>query len=306
MNTVSSRILALLIFFVIGQAKADVESAYCARFDSASATLEVPCLSYRGLPYAATLKVQSTSPFRFSIASVRTASMPLALGQCAAYNEETGSLGLPCVRMGEGRIWARLRQGEGGMLLDGYGGSRPDACSSLSNPPAGVQVRVSALGEVSGGVATASVTNNSTQRQCICASPCTFLQNSSAAQQSLTTSNSASVCLEPGQTGQLALTGYCANAEKSTPVAQTALTATGEARADLCALMQAIERNSGSDPRTLYSAQFAVWALTDAQNPIAGTLNTIKSLFRDAGLDPAAYPGLSAEQPLPPGIPGIE
>jgi hypothetical protein len=124
------------------------------------------------------------------------------------------------------------------------------------------------------------------------------LRNLNPIFQNLGIMKSASLCVQPGQQSELALDGSCLNAELSTPTAGQVMTLYRDTRPDLNALLQAIERER-TDMNQIPAITFAVWALTDAANPLAGTLNSIKQMYRLAGLDPAQYPGLSSEIQIP-------
>jgi hypothetical protein len=264
-----------VIFLVLSsnQLLAEVSAPYCASFNATDNSVSIPCVTYRGSAYSAKLNLTNSDPMRFVISELSTSSLPAVAGQCATYNDETGNIGLP-----------------------------PDGCIPLTNPGSGTTVTVSGKGEASFDVAVVQVRNNTNQRQCYCIGPCTLLKNSMADQQDLTVARSASVCLESGQAGEVGVYGFCANAEKSTPTNLVPMSITMETRNDLCALTQAIER-AGDDPTSAGIAQFAVWAMTDLQNPVTGTLEKIKTLYREAGLEPATYPGLAQELSLPADIP---
>ncbi len=294
-----------IIFLALSsnQLLAEVSTSYCAAFNATDNSVSIPCVTYRGSAYSAKLNLTSSDPMRFVISELSTSSLPAVAGQCATYNDETGNIGLPCVKVGDIRAWSKLKLGSDNVAaLVGFGGSMPDNCIPLTNPGSGTTVTVSGKGEASFDVAVVQVRNHTNQRQCYCIGPCTLLKNSKADQQDLTVARSASVCLESGQAGELGVYGFCANAEKSTPVNLVQMSIATETRNDLCALTQAIER-TGDDPTTSNIAQFAIWAMTDLQNPVTGTLEKIKTLYREAGLEPATYPGLAKELSLPADIP---
>ncbi len=292
-----------LLVLSSNQLLAEVSAPYCATFNATANSVAIPCVTYRGSAYNAKLNLISSDPMRFAISELSTSSLPAVTGQCATYNDETGNIGLPCVKVGDIRAWSKLKLGSNNVAsLVGFGGSVPDGCIPLTNPGSGTTVTVSGKGEASFDVAVVKVRNNTNQRQCYCIGPCTLLKNSMADQQDLTVARSASVCLESGQAGEVGVYGFCANADKSTPANLVPMSITKETRNDLCALTQAIERE-GDDLTSAVIAQFAVWAMTDSQNPLTGSLEQIKTLYREAGLEPATYPGLAKGLSLPTDIP---
>jgi hypothetical protein len=301
-----SKHLALpLLVLSCALAAAQPAENYCAVFNPTANTLEVPCIAAGGSAYRASLTLQSANPMRFAIASVVPSTLAPTPGQCAVFEPGSGRIGLPCVTVGSQRLWATLNlQGTSASLVNA-GGSVPTDCQALVDAPAGVSLSITATGEAAGTVARAVVRNDSSQAGCYCAYAGQALRNADPAYQNLGLIQRASVCLQPGQQSEMTLDGSCLNAELNTPAAGQALSLVRDSRTDLQALLQTIERE-----RTDYSQipviTFSVWALTDATNPIGGTLSAIQQMYRLAGLDPAQYPGLAHEIQIPtvPGLPG--
>lgn len=284
--------LALLL--TSGLAAAEPAAQYCTVFDSTANTLEIPCLIAAGNAYRASLSIATASPLTFGVRSLGASAMAPTAGQCAVFEPDTNTIGLPCVVVGTTRLWAKLKlESNSSLSLVNAGGAIANDCLPLVDAAA-AQVSITATGEVSGTVARALVRNTTTQPQCYCVMPGHALRNSNPGFQNLGIMKSASVCVQPGQQSELTLDGSCLNAELNTPTVGQAMILYRDTRPDLHALLQAIERER-TDMNQIPVITFAVWALTDAANPFTGTLNSIKQIYRLAGLDPAQYPGLSTE-----------
>lgn len=303
MKPMHIRAAALALFSTL--AAAQPADNYCAVFNPTANTLEVPCIAVGDSAYRASLTLQSANPMRFGIASVVPATLAPTPGQCAVFESGSASIGLPCVTVGNQRLWARLQLEGSSVGLVNAGGSVPTDCTALVDAPAGVEVAIAATGEAAGTVARAQVRNGTAQAACYCAFAGQILRNTHPAYQNLGLIQRASVCLQPGQQSEVTLDGTCLNAELSTPTAGQALTLARDSRTDLQALLQTIERER-TDLSQIPIITFSVWALTDASNPIGGTLSAIQQMYRLAGLDPARYPGLAHEIQIPtiPGLPG--
>jgi hypothetical protein len=289
----------LAMLMVSGVAAAEPAAPYCTVFDPNSSTLEIPCLAAGGTAYKASLSLTSASPLTFGVRSLGASGLAPTPGQCAVFEPSTTSIGLPCVVVGTTRMWAKLKlEANSSLSLVGAGGAVTNDCQPLVDAPAGAQVSITATGEASGTVARALVRNTTAQQQCYCVLPGHALRNTDTRYQNLGIIKSASVCVQPGQQSEMSLDGSCLNSALNTPTAGQTMTLYRDSRADLSALLQAIERER-TDMNQIPVITFAVWALTDADNPIAGTLNSIKQMFRLAGLDPAQYPGLANEIQIP-------
>lgn len=295
-----------------GNAMADAEGGLCASFDPASGNLAVPCVAVGGNAYQANLAFTGGQPVTFALRDTAPSAYPAQPGQCAVFHAESGSLGLPCVRGGGSgggsgsRFWARLQvTANGSLQLDGMGQVIPERCQRLADAPAGASIRIVATGAVVGTVASATVRNETQETQCYCLYPGDGLRNTDGGQQDLGIMQSAGFCLPPGEEKEFPIEGSCINAERDAPAPGQAMHLYRETRGDLIALLQAIERE-GTGRERMNVNNFAVWALTDGNNPLPGTLATIRQLYQRAGLDPAQYPGLEREIQIPqiPTLPG--
>lgn len=288
---------ALLCLLFATTARADVTNGYCATFDPATGTLDVPSLIVNGSAYSVSLQLTSAAPITLQLTGIAASGLASALGQSATFNTANSTMSIPCVVLNGTKFWTVFNVAMGGNItatLSKSSSGVPASCSPLTQPPAGVTVEVVPNGGITGYVANAYVTNNSGQQECFCAQPCMGLRNSASGSQSIALIRTGMMCIANGAQGTIPVYGSCENAPLHPPSPSERFTFFEDARADLCAFTQTLERESTEDFwMGSGTVLLGIWAITDDFPVPPPYLSNIRALFQQAGLDPNAYPGLN-------------